>query len=132
MVDLGHEARNFEVRFEDELVNNRRTPTLHPDVVRTAQLLAQIRARIIFESAGEEPALSTAPGPKATSDPQPARAPTALLLRIGEVATALAVSRTTAYELVRSGEIPSLTIGRSRRVSVEGLQTWIRRQEQGT
>lgn len=54
---------------------------------------------------------------------------TRLLLRVEEVAEALALSRSTVYALIRSGEIRSIRIGRSTRVSVEWLHEWIRKQE---
>jgi excisionase family DNA binding protein len=43
------------------------------------------------------------------------------LLRIGEVADLLRISRTKVYELMSSGEIPSLHVGRSRRVPLRAL-----------
>ena len=38
--------------------------------------------------------------------------PTKLTYTVPEVAVLLGISRTTAYECVRRGEIPSLTLGR--------------------
>ena len=48
-----------------------------------------------------------------------------LLLRVEEVARALAVGRTKVYELIASGQLPSITIGSARRVPTEALQKWI-------
>ncbi len=48
-----------------------------------------------------------------------------LLLRVEEVARALAVGRTKVYELIASGELPSMRIGSARRIPVEVLQKWI-------
>ncbi len=48
-----------------------------------------------------------------------------LLLRVEEVARALAIGRSKVYELIASGELPSLTIGSARRVPVDALQKWI-------
>jgi excisionase family DNA binding protein len=48
-----------------------------------------------------------------------------LLYTISEAAAALGVSRSTAYELAASGGIPSVRLGRSVRVPVEGLRRWI-------
>lgn len=42
-----------------------------------------------------------------------------------EVGEALGVSRSKAYELIRSGEIPSLKVGGSIRVSVDALRDWV-------
>ena len=50
------------------------------------------------------------------------------LLRIQEVAGILAVSRSKVYELIRSGDLPSIMIGGSRRVPVAMLREWLRRQ----
>lgn len=48
-----------------------------------------------------------------------------LLLRVDEVARALALGRSKVYELIASGELPSLTIGAARRVPAEALRAWI-------
>jgi excisionase family DNA binding protein len=46
-------------------------------------------------------------------------------LTINEVADQLRVGRTTVYRLVRSGELPSFRIGRSRRISLDSLQAYV-------
>jgi excisionase family DNA binding protein len=48
-----------------------------------------------------------------------------LLLRVSEVAPMISVSRSKCYELIASGEIPSVMVGRSRRVVASELQAWI-------
>jgi excisionase family DNA binding protein len=48
-----------------------------------------------------------------------------ILLKPSEVADALAVSRSYAYALMASGEIPTVTIGGSRRVVLADLNAWI-------
>ena len=53
---------------------------------------------------------------------------TKLLLRPSEAGEALGLSRSTIYELVASGEIPSVRVGRSVRVPVEGLKAWVERR----
>lgn len=50
---------------------------------------------------------------------------TARLLRIHEVADLLALSRSKTYQLVASGELPSVTIGRSRRVTAAALEQYL-------
>jgi excisionase family DNA binding protein len=50
------------------------------------------------------------------------------MLRLTEVAELLSVSRTKVYELVASGEIPSLHLGRSRRVPLRALREWVDQQ----
>jgi excisionase family DNA binding protein len=49
----------------------------------------------------------------------------ALLLKPEEAARVLNVSRTSLYEMLARGELPSLTIGRSRRVPAEALRRWV-------
>ena len=49
------------------------------------------------------------------------------LLKIEEVAERLSLGRTKTYDLVISGELPSVRIGRSRRVPVDALEEFIQR-----
>jgi excisionase family DNA binding protein len=48
-----------------------------------------------------------------------------LLLRVVEAAEALGVSRAKAYELIASGEIPSVKLGGCVRVPLAALEVWI-------
>ena len=48
-----------------------------------------------------------------------------LLLTIPEAAQALGVSRSILYQLVLAGEVASVKIGRSRRVPVVALETYV-------
>jgi excisionase family DNA binding protein len=48
------------------------------------------------------------------------------MLRIGDAARQLALSRNSLYQLVARGEIPSVKIGRSIRIPAESLATFIR------
>jgi excisionase family DNA binding protein len=48
-----------------------------------------------------------------------------LLLTPDGAAKALSISRTRVYELMASGELSSLKIGRSRRISVDALAAFI-------
>ncbi len=52
------------------------------------------------------------------------------LLRIPEVAERTALSRTTIYELIARGDMPSVAVGgtRTRRIRESDLDAWIRRQ----
>lgn len=54
-----------------------------------------------------------------------------LLLRVDEAAKMLQIGRNKVYELVATGEIPSLHIGRQLRIPTDGLREWIRRQAAG-
>ena len=49
-----------------------------------------------------------------------------LLLTVAEMAEQLAIGRTRAYELVASGQIPSVRVGKnSIRIAVAALQQWV-------
>lgn len=48
-----------------------------------------------------------------------------LLLRPGEVAEMTGVGKSKCYELIATGEIPSVRIGRSVRVPSDALRRWI-------
>lgn len=47
-----------------------------------------------------------------------------VLLRPEEAAAALGIGRSRMYELLRSREIPSVAVGRSRRVPADALRRW--------
>jgi excisionase family DNA binding protein len=51
-----------------------------------------------------------------------------MLLTVTEAAKALAVSRSTAYRLATSGELPSIRIRGMLRVPVAALERWIAEQ----
>ena len=51
-----------------------------------------------------------------------------LLLRPAEVAEALGVGRSKAYQLIASGVIPSISLDKSRRVPAEALRKWVTEQ----
>ena len=51
-----------------------------------------------------------------------------LLLRPIEAAEAIGVGRSKVYELLASGELPSIRIGASVRVPVDALKEWVSRQ----
>jgi excisionase family DNA binding protein len=49
-----------------------------------------------------------------------------LLLRITEAAALLGIGRSKMFELLASGEIPVIRLGRVVRVPREGLREWVR------
>jgi excisionase family DNA binding protein len=51
--------------------------------------------------------------------------PEPLLLKPTEAAEMLRLSRSRVYELVESGALPSVKVGRFIRVPVEGLRRWV-------
>jgi excisionase family DNA binding protein len=59
--------------------------------------------------------------------------PQRLLLRIPEVAETLGIGRTKIYEMIATGELPTIRVGRAVRISVNTLQKWVEeREQQGT
>ncbi len=50
-----------------------------------------------------------------------------LLLTVREAAERLSLGRSLTYQLITSGEIDSVTIGRARRVPVAALEDYVRR-----
>ena len=55
-----------------------------------------------------------------------------LLVTPEEAARRLAVGRTTVYALMGSGELPSVNIGRCRRIAVTSLQFFVARLVENT
>jgi len=54
-----------------------------------------------------------------------------LLLTITDVASVLRMSRTKVYELIALEGLPTVRFGKSVRVSVWSLQTWVEAREKG-
>jgi excisionase family DNA binding protein len=52
-----------------------------------------------------------------------------LLLRIPEVMTTLGLGRTKVYELIATGELPVVRIGRAVRISRTALEKWIEERQ---
>ncbi len=52
-----------------------------------------------------------------------------LLLSTPEVARALSVSERFVKQLIRSGSLPSLKVGRLRRVHADDLRAWVELQK---
>ena len=51
-----------------------------------------------------------------------------ILYRPVEAAEAIGISRARLYELMNSGEIPSVRVGNVKRVPVDKLREWVDRQ----
>jgi excisionase family DNA binding protein len=49
-----------------------------------------------------------------------------LLLTVPEAGRALAISRSKIYDLLNSGDLPSVHIGRSRRVRVSDIEDFVK------
>jgi excisionase family DNA binding protein len=63
------------------------------------------------------------------STQQPAK-PTVepLLVRIEEAARILCLSRSTIYEMLGAGELPSVRHGTARRIPIAALHAWVARE----
>ena len=57
--------------------------------------------------------------------------PTAVLLTVGEAARRMSIGRTWLYERVLSGEIPSVKLGRARRIPAAALEEFVHRMTEG-
>lgn len=56
-----------------------------------------------------------------------------LLLRVSEAAELASVGRTTAYQLIASGEWPVVPVGTALRIPLAGLRAWVEaRSTQGS
>ncbi|CDR07427.1 helix-turn-helix domain-containing protein [Streptomyces iranensis] len=53
---------------------------------------------------------------------------THVALTVPEVMTALRLSRSKTYDLIRTHQLPSFTVGRARRVSPDSLRAFIQEQ----
>ena len=51
-----------------------------------------------------------------------------LLVRVEEAARILSLSRSTIYEMMDAGELPSVRRGAARRIPVAALREWVARQ----
>ena len=51
-----------------------------------------------------------------------------LLLRPAEAAEAIGIGRSKVYELLASGDLPSIRVGEAIRVPVTALHAWIERK----
>ncbi|QJY45594.1 helix-turn-helix domain-containing protein [Pseudonocardia broussonetiae] len=52
-----------------------------------------------------------------------------LLLTVEEAAEVLRIGRTTMFELIRTGQVATVPIGRLRRVPLDALQQFIRERQ---
>lgn len=101
---------------------NAATPT-HRD--RTAQSVFAPRQADHDTSPGPSTAGEAGPAQPAISE-RPASEP--LLLTVAQAAQRLGISRSLLYELLATGDIESITIGRLRRIPADALTTYIHDQ----
>ncbi len=64
----------------------------------------------------------------ARESPESATAKVRLLVTIADAAEALALGRSAVYELLLTGQLPSVKIGRARRIPIDALQAFVARQ----
>jgi excisionase family DNA binding protein len=73
--------------------------------------------------------VAPAPLPEALSqrvdDAEPASARTPMLLTVRDVEAELQLGRTRTYQLVRSGSLPVIRVGRAVRVPRDALRRWV-------
>jgi excisionase family DNA binding protein len=55
-----------------------------------------------------------------------------LLVRVEEAARLLSLSRSTIYEMMDRGELPSVRCGAARRIPMAALRAWVERQTETT
>jgi excisionase family DNA binding protein len=55
-----------------------------------------------------------------------------LLVRVEEAARLLSLSRSTIYEMMDRGELPSVRCGTARRIPMAALRAWVERQTETT
>jgi excisionase family DNA binding protein len=53
-----------------------------------------------------------------------------LTIRIGEAAVSLGISKAKMYQLIKTGEIPALRVGKTMRISTDVLREWVRQRPQ--
>ena len=53
-----------------------------------------------------------------------------ILLTIDQAASALEISRSHIYSLLMTGDLPSIKIGRSRRILAGALELWARERQE--
>lgn len=58
-------------------------------------------------------------------------APEPLLLKVEQAAGLIGVGRSQMYKLIADGSLPSVAIGRARRVPLAALRAWVDRQVAG-
>jgi excisionase family DNA binding protein len=75
---------------------------------------------------GQSPERTMSSEPRAESRKPEDLSP--LLLTVDEAAQLIRISRSKLYELLQRREIPSIAIGRSRRIPAEGLRNWVTAQ----
>ena len=60
--------------------------------------------------------------------PKPTPMVEPLLVRVEEAARILSLSRSTVYEMLDTGELPSVRRGAARRIPVAALREWVAQQ----
>jgi excisionase family DNA binding protein len=55
-----------------------------------------------------------------------------LLVRVEEAARLLSLSRSTIYEMLDRGELPSVRCGTARRIPLAALRAWVEHQTEST
>lgn len=60
--------------------------------------------------------------------PEERKQPTPLAVRVSEAARLLDIGRSKCYDLIRSGTLPSIRVGKTVRVPLAPLYAWVEQQ----
>ena len=85
------------------------------------------RGRGTTDQAGRRPSPGSDDANAGDGFAVPANSPARLALRVEDVAQLLDVGRTRVYDLIRTGDLPSVKIGGSRRVLVAEVHRYLER-----
>lgn len=100
-----------------------RLPWGRPD---TPSPQAPLRSHPQRSEPSERPVgVASAPLPQRVDDAEPASARTPMLLTVRDVEAELQLGRTRTYELLRSGSLPVIRVGRAVRVPRDALRRWV-------
>jgi excisionase family DNA binding protein len=95
----------------------------HPDV--SSPQAARRSRGDPSERPGRPVRLAPVPLPQRVDDGEPASGRVPMLLTVRDVEAELQLGRTRTYELLRSGSIPVIRVGRAVRVPRDALRRWV-------
>jgi excisionase family DNA binding protein len=97
--------------------------------MQTLSFREVIRGEQILQAVLQYKEGAMAPGDAQTPGKQQLASQTEpLLVRVEEAARLLCLSRSTIYEMLESGELPSVRRGAARRIPIAALHTWVEQQ----
>jgi excisionase family DNA binding protein len=90
-----------------------------------AAALRQVINDAVQAALKAQPLSEPAPPPKPVEDKQTEYPPERMLYPLNEIQQKLSISRSTVYQLVGDGQLPSVKIGRRRFVTAAALNAYI-------